>query len=191
MALRKVVLENDPLLRKKSREVADITDRIRTLVEDMWETMYESNGVGLAAPQVGVLRRVVVIDVTEPPEEYEENENENEEGEEIIEEKEELPTSEPEIIKYVLINPEIIEVSEELETTREGCLSVPGQYGMVERPVSVKVQAIDLDGQSVLVEGDGMLARALLHEIDHLDGILYTDIAESMAEVEPECEEQT
>ena len=189
MALRKVVLENDPLLRKKSREVADITDRIRTLIEDMWETMYESNGVGLAAPQVGVLRRVVVIDVTEPVQEYEDEETSEDEDndKDIIEQ---LPAPEPEIIKYVLINPEVIEVSEELETTREGCLSVPGQYGMVERPVSVKVRAIDLEGQSFVVEGDGMLARALLHEIDHLDGVLYTDIAESLAEVETECEEQ-
>ena len=173
MALRKVIVKGDPLLRRKSREIKDITDRIRQLVDDMWDTMYDANGVGLAAPQVGVLRRLAVIDVTEPPEEDSEKYEENEE-----------PRPDPEIIKYVLINPEILEVSEEKIVSKEGCLSVPGFIGTVERPAHVKVRAMDLDGNYFEVEGEGMLAKALLHEMDHLEGVLYTDIAESVEEVE-------
>ena len=178
MALRKIVYQDDPLLRKQSREVKEITKRIHELVEDMWETMYESNGIGLAAPQVGVLRRVVVIDVTEPPEEEISEEKEPEEKVESEIEKE------PEIIKYVLINPEVIEVSEETVTEKEGCLSVPGKYGIVERPASIKVKALDLSGEPFEIEGSGMLAKALSHEIDHLNGILFTDIAESVESIE-------
>jgi len=178
MALRKVIVKGDPLLRKKSREIKEITDHIRQLTDDMWETMYEASGVGLAAPQVGVLRRLAVIDVTEIPDDEDE---EGEEGEE--------PKPEPEIVKYVLINPEIIEVSEEKVKTKEGCLSVPGFVGIVERPAGVKVRAMDLDGNYFIVEGEGMLAKALLHEIDHLEGVLYTDVAESIEEVEKESEE--
>jgi len=169
MALRKVIIKGDPLLRRRSREIKEVTQRIRTLADDMWETMYDAQGVGLAAPQVGVLRRIVVIDVTEPPEE-------DEEGEE--------PKPEPEVVKYVLINPEIIEISDEKVKTNEGCLSVPGKIGVVERPARVKVRAMDIDGEFFEVEGEGMLAKALLHEIDHLEGVLYTDIAESVEEVE-------
>ncbi|MDR3364784.1 MAG: peptide deformylase [Clostridiales Family XIII bacterium] len=183
MALRKVLIEGDPLLHKASREVLEITDRIRALVGDMWETMYAANGVGLAAPQVGVLRRVVVIDATKP------------EGD-----PEDEPTGladpppraggdaapAPEIIKYVLINPEIIEVSEETVSAKEGCLSVPGMVGIVERPARVKVRALDMSGEPFEIEGEGLLAKALSHEIDHLDGILYTDIAESVEEVNAE-----
>ena len=179
MALRKVIHEGDPLLRKRSKEIKEITDHIRTLAEDMWETMYEANGVGLAAPQVGVLRRLVVIDVTEP-------EAEEEESAEEVEVAEPSPPDLPEITKYILINPEILEVSEETMTSKEGCLSVPGMVGMVERPVWVKARAMDIDGAPFEVEGDGMLAKALLHEIDHLEGVLYTDIAESIEEVAPE-----
>ena len=175
MALRKVIVKGDPLLHRKSREVKEITERTRVLVDDMWDTMYEASGVGLAAPQVGVLRRVAVIDVTEPPEEDEDEENAE-------------PVPEPEIIKYVLINPEIVEISEDKVTTKEGCLSVPGFVGEVERPARVKVRAMDLDGNPFEVEGEGMLAKAILHEIDHLEGILYTDIAESVEEVSNQSE---
>ena len=175
MALRKVVVKGDPILGRRSREIKDITPRIRQLAEDMWETMYDAQGVGLAAPQVGVLRRLAVIDVTPIPDDDEEDE-EGEEGEE--------KKPEPEIIKYVLINPEILEVSDEKIKTTEGCLSVPGKIGVVERPVRVKVRAMDLEGKYFEVEGDGMLAKALLHELDHLEGTLYTDIAESIEEVE-------
>jgi len=173
MALRKVIVEGDPLLNERSREIKEITSRIRILAEDMWDTMYEANGVGLAAPQVGVLRRLVVIDVTEPPDE-DGDDPETEETE---------PKPESEIIKYVLVNPEIVEISEEKIKTKEGCLSVPGYVGLVERPERVKVRATDLDGNPFEIEGEGMLAKALLHEIDHLNGVLYTDIAESVEEI--------
>ena len=172
MALRKVLHDGDPLLRKRSREIEEITERIRTLAEDMWETMYDANGVGLAAPQVGVLRRLVVLDVTEP-------EGEDEESGEGAERK-----PEPEPVKYLLINPEIVEVSEEKVKAKEGCLSVPGKVGIVERPARVKVRAMGLDGGFFEVTGEGMLAKALQHEIDHLEGVLYTDVAESVEETE-------
>jgi len=207
MALRNVIIKGDPLLRRQSREIKEITDRIRLLADDMWETMYDANGVGLAAPQVGVLRRLIVIDVTEPPEEEgeggegtpaaegkqeadvaAETEGNPEPEERPEQEPEGIPTSEerpePEIIKYALVNPVILEVSEETETTKEGCLSVPGQVGFVERAVRVKVGAKDLDGKYFEIEGEGMLARALLHEIDHLDGVLFTDIAETVEDLE-------
>jgi len=179
MALRKVLYKGDPLLRKKSREITRITAHIKTLAEDLWETMYNANGVGLAAPQVGVLRRLVVIDVTEP---VEEDEKVDEEGDKDAAE----PKPEPETIKYTLINPEIVEVSEERASSKEGCLSVPGMVGVVERPKWVKVRALDIDGYPFEVEGEGMLAKALLHEIDHLEGVLYTDIADSVEEVKQE-----
>jgi peptide deformylase len=163
--------------------------------------MYDASGLGLAAPQVGVLRRLVVIDVTEPEEpeepegaeEPEETEGEDEtleaDGSEGPDEPKE-PKPKPEIVKYVLINPEIVGVSEETVISKEGCLSVPGMVGVVERPVRVKVRAMDLDGNMFEVEGDGMLAKALLHEIDHLNGILYTDIAESVESVKPIGEDE-
>ena len=237
MALRKVIHEGDPLLRKRSREIKEITDHIRTLADDMWETMYESNGVGLAAPQVGVLRRLIVVDVTMPLEEEDEEEETGEEGsdweagqgqahgipgaeenpdvqdisEEIpgTNETQEVPDaqdtpeapetqdtpetqqdSEPETVKFLMINPEIIEISEETTTAKEGCLSLPGLVGTVTRPSRVKVCALDLEGNVFEVEGEGILAKALLHEIDHLEGILYTDIAESVEEINPESDEE-
>ena len=178
MALRKVITDGDPLLRRKSREVREITDRIRMLADDMWETMYNANGVGLAAPQVGVLRRLIVIDVTEPAADGEGEDGEG--GEDAG------PAPEPEPVKYALINPEIIEASEERVKANEGCLSVPGFVGVVERPARVRVRALDIDGGLLEIEGEGMLAKALSHEIDHLDGVLYTDIAESIEEVKAE-----
>lgn len=142
MALRQIRYENDPILRKKSREITKIDDRIKTLISDMAETMYENEGVGLAAPQVGVLRRVVVIDV----------------GEGLLE----------------LINPEIIEKRGE-SIDVEGCLSIPGRAGKVKRPEYVKVKYLDINGKEQFVEGEGLLARALCHEIDHLNGVLFID----------------
>jgi peptide deformylase len=190
MALRKIVYEGDPLLRKKSRAVTDITERIRLLAEDMFETMYDANGVGLAAPQVGVLRRLAVIDVTPPAEEdMEEEADENAEEDAYREAVGEIASGSeaaPEVLKFVLINPEIVEVSEEVVSAQEGCLSVPGMVGTVVRPARIKVRALDIDGRLFEVEGEGMLAKALMHEIDHLDGILYTDKAESVSEVDAE-----
>lgn len=145
MAILNILKEGDETLKKISRPVTEITDRIKTLLDDMAQTMRRANGVGLAAPQVGVLRRIVVIEV--------------EEGE-LIE----------------LINPEIIKTMGE-QTGPEGCLSVPGKQGTVTRPSYVKVRALDRNGVMREYEGEGLLARCFCHEIDHLDGKLYTSIA--------------
>ncbi|SHH17300.1 peptide deformylase [Clostridium grantii] len=142
MALRTIRINGDEILRKKSREVKEVNDRIKILVEDMVETMYHANGVGLAAPQIGILRRVVVIDVGEGP--------------------------------IVLINPEIIS-KEGSQIDEEGCLSVPGVQGMVERPMKVKVEALNENGEKFILGGEELLARAICHELDHLNGVLFTD----------------
>jgi len=187
MALRKVIHDGDPLLRKRSREITEITSRIKTLADDMWETMYAANGVGLAAPQVGVLRRIIVIDVTEPVKEEEAGDDGGAgEGDGDCDAGGAVESPVPEIIKFLMINPEIIEASEEKVAAREGCLSVPGMVGVVTRPAWVKVRALDIEGNPFEVEGEGMLAKALQHEIDHLNGILYTDTAESVEEINPE-----
>lgn len=145
MALRTIRVEGDEVLHKKCREVTEMTPRIRTLIEDMIETMHEANGVGLAAPQVGILKRVVVIDVGEGP--------------------------------IVLVNPKILETSGE-QCGDEGCLSIPGKAGQVTRPNYVKVRAMDENMQERELEGTELLARAFCHEIDHLDGHLYTELVE-------------
>ena len=193
MALRKVIHEGDTLLRKRSREIKEITDRIKALADDMWETMYNANGIGLAAPQIGVLRRMIVVDITECLAEEEEagegseaGENAQADEDSMVETDEITEESRPEPIKYLMINPEIVEVSEETVTAKEGCLSVPGFLGVVVRPACVRVRALDIEGNTFEVEGEGMLAKALQHEIDHLNGILYTDIAESLEEIKPE-----
>ena len=141
MAIRNIRTEGDEVLSKVCRPVDKFDARLAELLDDMYETMQEANGVGLAAPQIGIRRRVVVIDV----------------GEGALE----------------LINPEILEVSEELEEDCEGCLSFPGKYGMVKRPVYVKVRAQDRNGVAFEMEGEGLLARAFCHEIDHLDGVVF------------------
>lgn len=145
MAKRKILTDRDPTLRQISRPVERITPRIQQLLDDMLETMRAADGVGLAAPQVGVLRRLVVVEV--------------EEGKPIF-----------------LINPEITYTSGEQEGT-EGCLSVPGRVGVVRRPQKVTVKATGRDGKPLEITGTDLLARAFCHEIDHLDGKLYTDIA--------------
>ena len=145
MALRTIRVEGDPVLTKVSRPVDKMTPRNHELIMDMLDTMYDAMGVGLAAPQVGILKRIVVIDVGEGP--------------------------------IVLINPEILETSGE-QTGDEGCLSVPGMAGQVTRPNYVKVKALDIDMNEVEYEGEGLLARAFCHEIDHLDGKMYTDLVE-------------
>ncbi len=143
MALRKIREMGDPCLTKVCKEVIAMTPRTRFLIEDMIETMYEANGVGLAACQVGVLKRIVVIDTT---------------GEDLI----------------VLINPEIIETSGEQEGY-EGCLSLPGKSGIVKRPNHVKVKALDENMQPFVLEGEELLARAICHEVEHLDGHMYVE----------------
>ena len=145
MAIRVIRTEEDPVLRKISRPVKEVTPKIVTLIDDMLDTMYEAMGVGLAAPQVGILKRIVVIDIGEGP--------------------------------IVLINPEILETSGE-QTGDEGCLSVPGMAGQVTRPNYVKVKALDVNMEEQILEGEGLLARAFCHEIDHLDVKMYTELVE-------------
>lgn len=154
MAYRNILTENEPALYKKSREVTKFDTRLSQLIDDMRNTLTQAGGVGLAAPQVGVLRRVIVVIETNVPEG---------EDEYMIE----------------LVNPEIIESSGE-QTGSEGCLSVPDRYGIVTRPSHVKVRAQTRNGDFFEVEGDGLTARCFCHEIDHLDGILFTSKAERM-----------
>lgn len=148
MALRNIREIGDELLYKKSKEVKEVTEKTKELVSDLLETMYAADGVGLAAPQVGILKRIAVIDVTE-----EQNS------------------------PIVLINPVIIHTEGE-QRGSEGCLSVPGKAGIVTRPNLVRVRATGLDGKEYEVEGEELLARALIHEIEHLDGELYVDKVE-------------
>lgn len=143
MALRNVRLDGDEILRKKSREVEKIDDRILTILDDMVDTMYDRDGVGLAAPQIGILKRLVVIDV----------DDEN---------------------LYKMINPKIIKSSGEA-IDEEGCLSVPDRRGEVVRPTNVTVEYTDENGKLKVLEGEGLLARCICHELDHLDGILFID----------------
>lgn len=164
MALRTIRILGDPVLEKICRPVAELTPRLRTLIGDMFETMYEAAGVGLAAPQVGVLRRIVVIDCG-------------------IEEKQ----------PYVFINPEILE-TEGSQTGDEGCLSYPGKCGTVTRPEKVKVRALDINMEPFELEAEGLLARAVCHECDHLDGKMYVSLVEGEirdAVYEEEEEEET
>ena len=146
MAIRNVRIQGDKVLEKKCKEVKEMTPRTRALIDDMFETMYDQSGVGLAAPQVGVLKRIVVIDTT---------------GED----------------PYVLINPVIEETSGE-QRGYEGCLSLPGKSGIVTRPNYVRVRALDENMQEYVLEGEELLARAICHECDHLDGIMYTSKVE-------------
>lgn len=149
MAIRKIREMGDDVLTKVCKEVEKVTPRTKVLIDDMFDTMYDAMGVGLAAPQVGVLKRIVTIDVGEGP--------------------------------ILLINPEIIETSGE-QTGEEGCLSVSGKSGVVTRPNYVKVRAFDEDMKEIVLEGEGLLARAFCHEIDHLDGHLYVEKVEGELE---------
>lgn len=152
MALRHIVTEGDEILRKTARPVAEVTERIRTTLEDMVETMRHSKGVGLAAPQIGVMRRMFVAE-PEPDE------------------------------VYFMVNPEIIE-AEGSVTDQEGCLSVPGLVGMVERPEKIKMKALDIDGNEQIYSFEGFHARVMCHEYDHLQGILYIDKAEDLCGID-------
>ena len=154
MALRHVLTKEEPALYKTCRPVTDFNSRLHQLLDDMADTLAEENGVGLAAPQVGVLRRAVIVLETNVPEG---------EDEYLIE----------------LINPEILESSGE-QFGAEGCLSVPGEYGLVRRPMNVKVRAQDRNGEFFEVEGTGLTARCFCHEIDHLNGIVFTSKCERM-----------
>ena len=158
MALRRILTDGDETLKKVCRPVTEINDRIRSILDDMAETMHDAGGVGLAAPQVGILRRMLVVQI------------------------------DPEGPLYELINPQIMETDGE-QTGDEGCLSVPGYVGMVTRPNYVKIKGLDRNGNSVEYEGTELLARAFLHENDHLDGVLYTQKATDIHYAETEEEE--
>lgn len=145
MGIRKIMTVKEPCLHKVCRPVEKFDGKLHKLLDDMKETLLDANGVGLAAPQVGILRRVVVVDT----------------GEEMLE----------------LVNPELLETSGEQEGA-EGCLSIPGKYGLVKRPMVAKVRAQDRDGNWFEVEGEELIARCFCHEIDHLDGIVYTEVME-------------
>lgn len=145
MALRTIRIQGDPVLTKKCREITEMTPKIKELIDDMLDTMYEANGVGLAGPQVGVLKRIVVIDIGEGP--------------------------------VVMINPVILEKSGE-QTGDEGCLSLPGKAGTVTRPNYVKARAFDEIWKNMRSRGPSFMARAICHELDHLDGHMYTEIVE-------------
>jgi peptide deformylase len=157
MALRQIRLDGDPILRKKSREIENIDDKLLELLNDMVDTMRNANGIGLAAPQVGILKRAIVIDVGEKP------------------------------IKA--INPIILEREGNIKDV-EGCLSVPQMRGTVERPEKIKVTYKNDEGVQLILEPEGYLARVFCHEIDHLDGILYTDLASDIYEESLEDDEE-
>ena len=158
MALREIRVQGDPVLNKVCRPVEELTPRLQELIDDMLDTMYEAEGVGLAAPQGGVLRRIVVIDVGEGP--------------------------------IVMINPEILETSGE-QTGPEGCLSVPGKAGEVTRPNYVKAKALNENMEEFIIEGEELLARAICHELDHLDGHIYTELVQGpLQDVEYDDDEE-
>ena len=159
MALRTIRELGDPVLTKKAKTVKEMTPKIRQLIEDMKETMYDADGVGLAAPQVGMLKRIVVIDVS-------------------------MEQDQP----IVLINPEIIEQDGE-QTGWEGCLSVPGKSGQVTRPQHVVAKALNEDMEEFTIEGDDLLARALCHELDHLEGHVYVELVEGRLYTNEELDE--
>lgn len=146
MSIRKLRYMGDPVLREKAAPVAEVTEEIRTLIADMFDTMYAEEGVGLAAPQVGVGHRVIVVD----------------------------PRDE-DVQPFALINPEIVHLGDELVRDEEGCLSIPGLKEIVERPATVRVEAVTGEGEPVVIDAEGLLARILQHEVDHLDGILFLD----------------
>lgn len=149
MAIRNIVTEGDDVLNKNCREVVKFDERLHSLLNDMLETLHKANGVGLAAPQVGILRRAVIVEI------------------------------DPEQGPIELINPQIIEKSG-TQVGLEGCLSLPGEWGIVSRPLKVTVKAQDRDGKEFTISGEGLLARAFCHELDHLDGVLYKTVSKRM-----------
>ncbi|MBP5291457.1 MAG: peptide deformylase [Lachnospiraceae bacterium] len=157
MAIRNIREFGDDILRKSSKPVKDMTPRLKSIIQDMFDTMYASEGVGLAGPQVGILKRVVVIDVGEQP--------------------------------LVLVNPEIVTTSGS-QTGDEGCLSLPGKHAIVTRPENVTFRAQDIDMNWYEMEAEGLLARAVCHELDHLEGVLYTDKREGPIKDNSEPDEE-
>jgi len=170
MAVREIITPANAALRQRARKVRSITPEVQTLIDDMVETMRAAPGVGLAAPQIAVGQRVIVIEYADPPEDPE------------------APA--PPARLYALVNPEIVRRSPETVVANEACLSVPGYFGEVERAQTVSVRALDRKGQAVRIKAEGWLARIFQHEIDHLDGVLYTDRATRMWRVEDAQGEQ-
>jgi peptide deformylase len=172
MALRTIVTLPEPVLRRKARPVSNFDDNLQTLIDDMIDTMREAPGVGLAAPQVGISDRLIVVEYVDPPVEDDEGEH-----------KEVKPKL------YVMINPEIVKASEEKVLGVEGCLSIPGLVGEVERFAMVQVKGLNRRGQPMKVKAEGWLARIFQHEIDHVNGIVFPDRATRVWKPEPEEEE--
>jgi len=156
MALRSIVVYDDPRLRKSSRRMNGVDEEVGQLIDDMIETMHEARGIGLAAIQIGIPQRLIIVHIPEP---------EDEEAEPVA--------GSGEI--YAVLNPEVVDRSEETEEGIEGCLSVPGLVGEVERHSAVTIEGIDRHGESICIEAEGLLARVFQHEIDHCDGVLFID----------------
>jgi len=171
MGLRTIVTLPDPILRRKARPVSAFDKNLQTLIDDMIETMRQAPGVGLAAPQVGIGERVIIVEYAEPPEE------EDEEQEEV----------KPRL--YVMVNPEIVKASEETVLGVEGCLSIPGLVGEVERYSTIQIKGLNRRGQPMKVKADGWLARIFQHEIDHVNGVVFPDRATRVWKPEPDEEE--
>ena len=173
MGLRTIVTLPDPILRRKAREVSKFDKDLQTLIDDMIETMREAPGVGLAAPQVGIGERLIVVEYAEPPE----VEDEDEEPKEV----------KPKL--YVMANPEIVKASEEKALGVEGCLSIPGLVGEVERHTAIQIKGLNRRGQPMKVKAEGWLARIFQHEIDHINGVVFPDRATKVWKPEPDEEE--
>jgi peptide deformylase len=185
MGLRTIVTLPDPVLRRKARPVTVFDKALQTLIDDMVETMRDAPGVGLAAPQVGISDRLIVVEYADPPEE--EDEAAPEAGSNGRE-----PASEPKPVKpklYVMVNPEIVKTSEEVVSGVEGCLSIPGLVGEVERFAAVQVKGQNRRGQTMKVKAEGWLARIFQHEIDHINGVVFPDRATRVWQPAPEEQE--
>lgn len=172
MAIREIIKPDNPTLRKKAQKVVNFGKNFQTLVDDMVETMLDAPGVGLAAPQVAVSQRLLVVRL--PDDEQSKEEYGSEAG-----------------VLYVLANPEIVKASKEMVEGVEACLSIPGYFGTVDRHESVTIKGLDREGKPTRVKAKGWLARVFQHEIDHLDGRLYIDIASEIWEAKPEDEEES
>lgn len=173
MAIRTIVTLPDPVLRRKARSVTNFDKNLQTLVDDMIETMRDAPGVGLAAPQVGVSERVIVVEYAEPEE---------------VEEGEEPKEVEPKL--YVMVNPEIVKASPDTVMGVEGCLSIPTLVGEVERAREVRIRGLNRHGQPMKLKAEGWLARIFQHEIDHVNGVVFTDLATQVWQPEEPVEDK-
>ena len=171
--IRTIVTTPNPVLRRKARPVTKFDDTLQKLIDDMIDTMRDAPGVGLAAPQVGVSEQVIVVEYAE---------------EEEVEEGQEPKEVEPKL--YVMVNPEIVKASPDTEIGVEGCLSIPGLVGEVERKYEVRIKALNRRGQSMKLKAEGWLARIFQHEIDHLNGVLFTDLATQIWQPEGPIEDR-